>query len=130
MDRKNFLLIAASLVILGAIAFYLPAQRANKSKDDTAQTKVVENPHVKIQYTDKGFNPSSVTVKVGTTVEWTSQPGVMMRVASNPHPTHLDLPGLDELKAGPDYSYTFVKVGNWGYHNHFNPVNHGVVIVK
>jgi hypothetical protein len=55
-----------------------------------------------------------------------------MWVASAVHPTHLLLPGFDELKStgkGGTYEYTFVKVGTWQYHNHVNPSDTGSVVV-
>lgn len=87
---------------------------------------------VTVDYTDKGFSPKSVTVKVGTTVTWTNKGGSPMWVASAVHPTHQELPGFDQLKSvgkGGIYSYTFTKVGNWKYHNHVGPSDTGVVVV-
>jgi plastocyanin len=85
-----------------------------------------------VDYTDKGFSPKSITVKMGTTVTWTNKGKESMWVASAPHPAHTDLPGFDELKgatSGGIYSYTFAKVGNWKYHNHLKPADTGVVVV-
>ncbi|HWY79848.1 MAG TPA: cupredoxin domain-containing protein, partial [Candidatus Sulfotelmatobacter sp.] len=85
-----------------------------------------------VSYTANGFNPNSITIKVGETVRWTNKNSDNMWVASNPHPSHTDYPGFDELKSVPTngtYSFTFTKVGHWGYHNHLNPSQQGVVVV-
>jgi len=85
-----------------------------------------------VSYGENGFEPNSITIKVGETVTWTNNDSDEMWVASNPHPTHTDYPGFDELKSvtkGQTYSFTFTKEGTWGYHNHLNPGQKGVVVV-
>jgi len=85
-----------------------------------------------VTLTDKGFSPSPVTVKAGTTVTFVSESPDPMWVASDPHPTHTLLPGFDQLKSvenGGTYEYTFIKVGTWTYHNHMMPAVKGSVVV-
>lgn len=85
-----------------------------------------------VTYTDTGFTPATLTVKVGTVVTFMNQSSLDMWVASDPHPTHTDLPGFDEKQAvsnGVSYTYTFQKVGTWGYHDHKNPGMKGKVEV-
>jgi len=85
-----------------------------------------------ITYTDGGFNPKTVTVKVGTTVTFMNDSSGLMWVASDPHPVHTLLSGFDELNSvskGGSYEYTFTKVGTWTYHNHMNPSLKGTVVV-
>ena len=85
-----------------------------------------------VSYTDSGFAPKTLTVKKGTPVTFRNDSSSKMWVASGVHPTHQLLPGFDELtsvvKSGT-YTYTFVKVGTWQYHNHLNPTDLGVVMV-
>ena len=78
------------------------------------------------------FDPSTVTVKVGTTVTWKNEDSVMHNIASDPHPTHTDLPELDskELASGESYSFTFNKTGTFGYHCHLHPNMKGKVMVE
>lgn len=85
-----------------------------------------------VSYTANGFEPNTISIKAGQTVTWTNKDSDDVWVASNPHPTHTDYPGFDELKSmsnGQTYSFTFTKVGKWGYHNHLNPSQQGTVIV-
>lgn len=85
-----------------------------------------------VTFTDKGFSPSPVTVKSGTTVTFVNESNSAMWIASDPHPTHTLLPGFDQLTSvgkGGTYEYIFAKVGTWTYHNHMNPTVKGTVIV-
>ena len=78
------------------------------------------------------FNPPAITVSVGDTVTWTNQDSVPHDVASDPHPTHTDLPGLRSgtLNPGQSYSFTFDKAGTWSYHCHLHPTMKGAVTVQ
>ncbi len=87
---------------------------------------------VTVAYTNTGFTPNTVTVKVGTAVTFVNQSTSALWVASAVHPTHQLLPGFDELKSvnsGGSYTYVFAKVGTWKYHNHVNPSDIGSVVV-
>jgi plastocyanin len=85
-----------------------------------------------ITVNSSGFSPSSLTVKVGTMVTWTNSSGGEVFIASDPHPTHTDLPGLSSgaVANGGTYSFTFVKIGTWGYHDHLDPTLKGSVTVQ
>lgn len=85
-----------------------------------------------VTYTDSGYTPSTITVKLGTKLTWVNQSSSGMWTASALHPTHMLLPGFDELKSvakGGSYDYTFTKVGTWKYHNHVQPSDTGTVVV-
>lgn len=85
-----------------------------------------------VTYTDSGFAPSPLTIKVGTTVTFVNESAGDMWVASDPHPTHTLLAGFDELASAPkggSYEYTFTKVGTWTYHNHRHPSTKGQIVV-
>lgn len=89
-------------------------------------------PNKIVQFNGNGFVPQSTTIKKGTTVAFANANIKNIWIASNPHPTHTDYPGFDSLKAiapGNAYSFTFDRVGTWGYHNHLNPAQHGSIIV-
>ena len=56
-----------------------------------------------------------------------------MWVASAFHPTHEEFPEFDHKKSvgnGESYDFTFMKVGEWAYHNHVKPNAFGKVIVE
>lgn len=101
---------------------------------DSAQSSSAEKiSKAVINYTDKGFSPSPLQIKVGQTVQFVNKSASGMWVASGQHPTHTDYPGFDAKKAAPNggiYEFTFTKVGAWKYHNHLNPTKSGLIIVK
>lgn len=111
-----------------------------------ATTSSLPAPAAIVTYTDQGFSPNSVTVKKGQTVEFVNRSAGSMWIASNPHPIHSGYSGttmsqhcpdttgtaFDEctlVGAGGTYSFTFQKVGSWGYHNHADHTVTGTVVV-
>ena len=78
------------------------------------------------------FDPKEITIKKGDTITWMNDDAAPHDVASDPHPTHTDLPGLRSgtLQSGQSYTFQFVKVGTWGYHCHLHPTMKGTVIVE
>ncbi len=115
-------------------AIQIPSTQPNESpQTNTNPLNTINSQNTSIDYTDNGFSPKSITVKVGSTVTWTNSSSGPMWVASNPHPTHTDYPEFDEKSNaanGGTYSFTFTKVGSWGYHNHKDPSKGGTVIVQ
>lgn len=86
-----------------------------------------------INYTETGFSPARMEVTEGTTVQFKNMSTLPVWPASNPHPTHNDYVGFDAKRAlsqGQSYSFTFTKKGEWGFHNHSNPSETGMIIVK
>lgn len=87
---------------------------------------------VEVKYTSAGFSPSTITIKKGDTIKFINNSDSSFRPASNPHPTHTDYPEFDAkqlIAAGGSWSFTFTKVGTWGYHNHVNHDQTATVIV-
>lgn len=87
---------------------------------------------VKISMTAKGFEPSKVSVKKGTTVTFVNNDSISHWPASAPHPTHTIYPQLDSktgIAAGASWSFTFDKVGEWKFHDHLTPTMFGSVTV-
>lgn len=95
-----------------------------------------------IVYSDSGFSPKILTVKVGTTVIFSNQSSNPFWPASDPHPIHNGYPTqggcigstFDACKgivSGDSWwSFRFDKVGSWGYHDHLNPGQKGTVVVQ
>lgn len=103
----------------------VPAQPAKPAEPPAAGKNITYNAQGQ-------FEPSVLTVKVGATVTWKNMSASPLWVASNPHPVHTDLPGLDaktDIRTGETWSFTFDKAGTWGYHNHLQPFTTGSVIV-
>jgi plastocyanin len=76
-----------------------------------------------VTFTDKGFSPSPVTVRTGTTVTFVNESSGPMWVESS---------GFNERTSvgrGGTYEYTFVKVGTWSYQSHMSPAVKGTIVV-
>ena len=138
MNRTPFIVVAA-VIILAVVTglVYLSNQGSSGSTTNTSSPSPSDTFNLSseavVTYQNGSFSPSSITVASGTTVQFMNQSSTPVWVASNPHPSHTDYPGFDALKEvapGENYSFTFVKTGTWGYHNHLNPSEGGAVVVK
>jgi plastocyanin len=84
-----------------------------------------------IYYTDKGFYPASITVKVGKSVRFINTSNKAMRI----FPTLPDDRIYGQLHQGKTvgkngtFDYAFSQKGVWGYYNENNKSDHGVIIV-
>lgn len=99
---------------------------------------------VAVTFNGSGFSPQSVTVAQGGTVTFAST-GALMWVASDPYPLQngydgtteqqhcaQGYPGLapfDQCSSGTSFSFTFDKVGTWGYHDYLEQSAAGTVTV-
>ena len=77
------------------------------------------------------FKPDSLTIKADDTVTWINDDSINHIVASNPHPVHTDLHDFESetLRQGDNYTYTFDKIGTWGYHCHLHSTMTGTISV-
>ena len=88
---------------------------------------------VAISIDDQGFDPTTVTISVGTTVVFTNNGQALHWPASDPHPVHTDLSAFDAKKGlatGEKYSYTFTTKGTFGMHDHLNAKMKGSILVQ
>jgi plastocyanin len=108
----------------------VPVETSAKMETGAVATKST----ITVTYSDSGFSPKSVTIKKGEAVTFVNESSGGMSVASDPHPTHTDYPGFDQFKSlekgQKSYTFTFEKIGSWGYHNHINPSMTGTVVVE
>ncbi|OHA27081.1 MAG: hypothetical protein A3C06_01110 [Candidatus Taylorbacteria bacterium RIFCSPHIGHO2_02_FULL_46_13] len=118
----------------------MPASSSTPATSEMIKTEM-------ITYTDDGFSPSLVTIKVGDTVEFKNASSVDFWPASAMHPTHTVYPGSDIKKCdtsaeagifdacknyapGASWSFTFTNKGTWAYHNHLNSRQFGKITVE
>lgn len=124
-----------------------PLETTNPAAATTATNPPAAGHAVTVTFTANGFSPKTVNVKKGDTVMFVNSSSEQMWVASNPHPIHSGYSGttvdqhcpdtqgvaFDEctaVGAGGTYSFTFQKVGSWGYHNHIDHGMTGTVVVS
>lgn len=116
--------LIAVLIIVGLLAaLYVVNRQSEQQRLEEA---------MQITITEDGFLPTTARVYSGTTVIWTNEDTASHWVASNPHPTHDDLPDLDTGDSiGPEstYSFTFDDAGTYDYHDHLNPEFNGTIVV-
>ena len=147
---KSGLLVAALAVLLGIVVYLVWPQLANApagegTVDQFGDSTVMPNHYdALITYTEKGFEPSSVTIKSGQSVRWMNAATDDSETwpASAVHPTHSVYPETTEqdclgsafdacrgLKLGGSWQFIFNQVGEWRFHDHLHPSKTGVVIV-
>ncbi len=103
-----------------------PQATATTSSSATSQSSTVS-------YNGSAFTPAILTVTSDTTVTFKNNSTTAMWVASDPHPTHTGLPGFDakhNIAPGGTYTFTFTKVGTFGYHDHLNDAATGTIVVQ
>ena len=85
-----------------------------------------------ITYTDSGFSPAQVSVKVGDTVTFKNDSKASVQVNSAPHPAHTQFPELNvgSIAAGESKSVKLTIAGTKKYHNHLNPSQSGSIVVE
>ena len=133
-------------------------QKETETKDETStsteevleeETPLViieeKTADVVVTYSDDGFNPISVTIKKGQTVEFVneSESERNMWPASNSHPSHTIYPektdsdclgssfdACERIAPEESWSFTFESVGSWKYHDHLKPKQTAIIIVE
>jgi plastocyanin len=86
-----------------------------------------------ITYTNSCYSPANLAINKNDTVQFTNTSTKNMWPASNNHPSHTLYPEFDANKnivPGGTYSFTFAKVGLWGYHDHLKPSCTGTITVQ
>src|SRR6185437_11377816 len=73
---------------------------------------------------DYDFAPATLTIPVGTIVQWTNQ-------GQDMHTTTSDSGAWDSgtLTNGKTFSFTFTKAGTFAYHCNFHAAMHGTIVV-
>ena len=86
-----------------------------------------------VHLTTEGFEPRSLEVEAGEKVVFENADVEGHWPASDDHPMHDGYPGFDPQKPvepGKEWSFTFEKPGEWGYHDHMNPMLEGEIVVR
>jgi hypothetical protein len=82
---------------------------------------------------EEGFYPPVITINHGDTVTFKTTLKEDFWPASDLHPTHSIYPEFDPqepIEATSSWTFQFLKVGLWKYHDHLNPYLRGTIIVK
>lgn len=85
-----------------------------------------------VYYTNHGFSPSTLTVKVGKSVHFVNSGSKAMSLTT----TSVDNQVQSEFNQGKtvgqggSYDFTFLSAGTWNYTNRNNSSDRGTIIVK
>lgn len=154
---SKIIIILAVLVALGAIYLLVrkgaesgkigEGAKTEQAAEVAAPPPAEEEQTNAILFTDKGYQPETITIKKGTTVIFVNTAKTPTWPASADHPTHKVYPGSDIAKCGTpeqvnifdackglaeneNWTFTFNEVGTWKYHDHLNPSWLGTVVVE
>jgi plastocyanin len=129
-NNRNKLLLVLLAVVLAGLLVLIITKHSNKNNNGLSKPSTAT---AAIRITEDGFQSSSLKIKAGTTVVWTNDDTEPHRIASNPYPTHKDLPSLDSksnIDTNGTYRYTFKQQGTFGYHDELHPEVNGAIIVE
>lgn len=122
--------VVSSALILSACNLYKsPATSTSPAEQEATTTPVEGNV---VTYSDSGFSPATVTVKVGGAVEFKNDSASNIQVNSAAHPVHTQFPELNvgQIAPGESKSVTFTTAGTKKYHNHLNASQTGTIVVE
>ena len=160
MNTRTLITIAViALVALGG--YFLISNRAaaptpieNEAATTSAPILGEEEPmgdpifHALVEYTNDGFSPETVNIKVGETVRFVNNSDFSMWVGADEHPTHTSYDGTATSEhcangltiggafdmcrpavAAEFWEFTFTKEGTFDYHNHTRASHGGTIVV-
>lgn len=122
--KKSYLIGVIILVVLALAGWLLTQNSPSKSNSSFATATVLMK--------KDNFEPETVTVKKGATLEFKNMDATARWPASNIHPTHTIYPQFDPrqpIDPGQSWSFTFNKVGSFKYHDHLIPSIRGTIII-
>ena len=109
---KTNLLIMGVFLVLGVVAI----SGCTSQNQNAANTVTIQN---------MAFNPSTLNVKVGTTVTWINKDSTTHNVVSDS-----GLFQSGDLTNGMSYNYTFNTSGSYPYHCSIHPTMTGTIVVS
>lgn len=122
------------ITIIGLFIYLQSSNRTISTPLPPAQQKQKEvAQHItEITLTEKGFSPSIITVKRGTTISWANKSGETATINSSDHPTHKKFVFLNLGEFEPNFSVQtqIMDEGTFTYHNDYKPEQTGIIIVK
>ncbi|MEK7630347.1 MAG: hypothetical protein AAB432_03160 [Patescibacteria group bacterium] len=145
--NKNIFVFLGVAVLVAASYFIFSG---NQPVVSPTQSELPTQPSVGnnvIIYTDSGYSPAALTIKVGEMVTFENKSSRAMWTASAFHPSHAVYGGtslsehcsnpannaFDECasaQSGDSWTFKFDKIGSWNYHNHVSPRDFGTIVAQ
>ncbi len=137
MKHKK-LLLGLVLVLVLVVAWAVASNTKRPQSTETHASALSKQAAAAAEVTHQllilkdGFEPSSLTIKKGESIEWKNVSGKSVSIYSDPHPAHT---GYAPLNIGV-IENNFAKLSNmpdageYTYHNEANPKQTGTIIVE
>jgi len=115
MKKYAILLIVliSTALICGCIS--VPSSSKETSPANRITTSVPTGLTVAVIIKARAFDPSTITIKQGTTVTWINEDSMMHRVVHLPEVTNAELFNSGPLSSGEIFRYTFTEKGRYNY---------------
>lgn len=136
MNNKVVAIVVILLIVLtlGAVIFISGNRDKQRVQENSLsqQENFEIGENIQVIVTEISFEPSNIEVNVNDVVTWVNNSGQVATVNSDSHPTHTlnKLLNLGQFDVGSTVQVFFTEPGTYPYHNHLNPVQKGVIIVK
>jgi len=146
MNKTFSAILVLVVVILGGYFLFKNSAQAPSDQALNPTASATEESKI-IVYSETGYTPAALAVKVGDTVVFKNESAKNMWPASAMHPTHTAYSGTTLSEHCPDiennafdacqgivpgesWSFTFEKIGEWKYHDHLTPSYFGKITVE
>jgi plastocyanin len=114
---KNSAILLIVLISGALICGCTSVQSGSKEMSSVTQltTSVPNTGTVTVIIKARAFDPSTISIKEGTTVTWINEDSMMHRVVHLPKVTNPELFNSGPLSTGQSYSYRFLEKGRYEY---------------
>jgi len=114
---KNYVILLTALISIALICGCMSVP--SNPKETSPSTQITKNvptgPSATVIIKARAFDPSTITVKEGTTVTWINEDPVLHHVVHLPEVTKTELFNSGPLSSGQSFSYTFTEKGRYNY---------------
>jgi plastocyanin len=127
IQKYRNLVVGIFILVFGGIIYL----HISDSADISVPAELLDG-EVVVVLTSQGYEPSDLTIPVGTKVTFTAMTGKPHWPASNLHPTHEQYPEFDPqrpLEPEESWSFVFDKPGRWDFHDHIRSYFAGTIYV-
>ena len=136
--KKGIITVVIAVTLIGGGLAIMSLNKSSSTTDGASpQTSASSETTTQtgastITYSDKGFSPSNITVKAGDLVSVTNNSSSSLQFASDPHPQHTDNKDLNVgvIKKGQSMTFRASKIGTFGFHNHYQAGDTGMITVQ
>jgi plastocyanin len=114
---KNYAILLIVLIFGALICGCISAPSSSKGTSPATQitTRVPNTGTVTVIIKARAFDPTTITIKEGTTVTWINEDPMLHHVVHLPEVTNAELFDSGPLSSGQSFSYTFTEKGRYNY---------------